>query len=72
VNVRASQVGTIAPELAHRWSVQRRRDTAVKLLSRLRVAELITHVLPFDEAPAAYELIDRHPEQVIQVLLSYA
>jgi threonine dehydrogenase-like Zn-dependent dehydrogenase len=41
------------------------------MLRRLDLDELITHRLPVVQAPAAYELIDREPEKVIQVIFTY-
>jgi threonine dehydrogenase-like Zn-dependent dehydrogenase len=42
------------------------------LLSRLHLAELISHRLPLERAAEAYALIDRHPEQTVQVVLTYS
>ncbi len=48
-------------------------DTAVQLLAsgRLRTDGLITHRFPFERAAEAYELIDRHPDEVVKVVLTY-
>ena len=32
---------------------------------------LITHEIPFDEAAKAYDLVDNHTDQIIQVMLRY-
>ena len=37
----------------------------------LRPSRLITHRFPLEEATKAYELLDRRPEQAIQVMLTY-
>jgi 2-desacetyl-2-hydroxyethyl bacteriochlorophyllide A dehydrogenase len=71
VRLRSSQVGRLDPALAPRWDHARRLAVAVALLPQLRLAELISHRFPFDEAPAAYRLIDEHPEEVVQVVLTY-
>jgi 2-desacetyl-2-hydroxyethyl bacteriochlorophyllide A dehydrogenase len=66
-----SQVSSIDPSLQPRWSRPRRMETAQSLARELRLAPLITHRIPFRDAAEAYGLVDRHPEQVIQVLLTY-
>jgi hypothetical protein len=40
-------------------------------LPRLSLASLITHRIPFESAAAAYALVDRCPEETIQVALTY-
>ena len=32
---------------------------------------MITHRMPFDEAPNGYRLIDEHPEQVLSMVFTY-
>jgi threonine dehydrogenase-like Zn-dependent dehydrogenase len=32
---------------------------------------LITHRVPFERAAEAYELIDRHPDEALRVVLTY-
>ena len=71
IRLRSSQVGRLNPELAPRWDHARRFETVLALLPRLRLAELITHRVPFAEAAAAYELIDRRPGETAQVVLVY-
>ena len=66
-----SQVSTIAPQLSGRWSKARRIDLAWSMLARLPWGELVTHRIPISDAASAYELLDQHPEQVLQVMLTY-
>lgn len=72
VAVVASQISCVAPALQHRWDSYRLRRTAMDLAvsGRLRLLELISHTFPFDEASAAFTLLDQHPEQALQVVLS--
>lgn len=67
----SSQVSTLAPEHSGRWNKARRLDVAWRMLAVTDVARLITHRFPVEDAAAAYALIDQHPEQTVQVLLSY-
>lgn len=71
VRLRSSQVGRINPELAPRWDRSRRLETAIGLLPRLRLKELVSHRIPFASAPDAYRLIDEHPEETVQVVLTH-
>jgi 2-desacetyl-2-hydroxyethyl bacteriochlorophyllide A dehydrogenase len=71
VTLRSSQVGRTAPALAPRWDRARRMALAVGLLPRLHLAELISHHLPFARATEAYRLLDKRPEEALQVVLTY-
>jgi 2-desacetyl-2-hydroxyethyl bacteriochlorophyllide A dehydrogenase len=67
----SSQVSTIAPEWAGRWTKGRRLHVAWQMLQHIRPAHLITHRFPFEQASHAYALLDEHPEDAIQVLFTY-
>jgi 2-desacetyl-2-hydroxyethyl bacteriochlorophyllide A dehydrogenase len=67
----SSQVSSISPELTGRWCKPRLLGLAWRMLAEIKPAPLITHSFKLSEAPAAYELLDKHPGEAIQVLLSY-
>lgn len=67
----SSQVSSIPPPLSGRWSKFRRLQVAWEMLQQIKPARLITHRVPFSQAAQAYDLIDRHPEETIQVVLTY-
>jgi 2-desacetyl-2-hydroxyethyl bacteriochlorophyllide A dehydrogenase len=69
VRLRSSQVGRMNPELGARWDRARRTEAALGLLPRLRLEELVSHRVPFEEARGAYRLVDEHPEETVQVVL---
>jgi 2-desacetyl-2-hydroxyethyl bacteriochlorophyllide A dehydrogenase len=71
IKIKSSQVSHVNAALAPRWSVKRRTDMVIKLLPQLNLDELISDVVPFEEAQAAYEKIDKAPEETLQVVLSY-
>jgi len=71
VRLRSSQVGRLDPALTPRWDHARRLALAVALLPELRLAELISHRIPFGDAPAAYQLVDEHSDETVQVVLTY-
>ncbi len=67
----SSQVSHLDPTLEPRWSMRRRRELAMSLLPELELAPLISHRIPVQDAAAAYKLVDRHPDEAIQVILTY-
>ncbi|HEX8137910.1 MAG TPA: zinc-binding alcohol dehydrogenase [Pyrinomonadaceae bacterium] len=67
----SSQVSTIAPQWSGRWNKSRRLRTAWQMLRQVRPGLLISHRFPVDRAPQAYDLLDRHPEETVQVILTY-
>jgi 2-desacetyl-2-hydroxyethyl bacteriochlorophyllide A dehydrogenase len=67
----SSQVSTIDPQWQGRWDKARRAAVAWRMLAGVDPGLLVTHRLPFSEAAAAYELVDRHPEETVQVLLEH-
>ena len=69
--IKSSQVSNMDPTLAPRWSPKRRMDLALELLKEIPLEQLISHVYHFTEAAKAFDKIDRHPEEVIQVALEY-
>lgn len=71
LDITSSQVSTIAPRHAGRWSRERRHAVAWDWLTRLPVDDLFTHELPLSKAPAAYELVQTRPNEAVQVLFTY-
>ncbi len=67
----SSQVSSIAPELSGRWDKARRFDVAWKALERIQPEKWITHRFPIEEAAQAYELLDKNPQETIQVLFKH-
>ncbi len=67
----SSQVSTIAPEWEGRWTKSRRLQVAWWVLQQVGPAQLITHRFPITQASQAYALLDQHPEEAIQVMLTY-
>jgi 2-desacetyl-2-hydroxyethyl bacteriochlorophyllide A dehydrogenase len=71
LRILSSQVSTLDPSLTPRWDRARRAQVVTELLGELPLADLVTHRFPFHEAAAAYELLDRAPEECVQVVLTY-
>jgi 2-desacetyl-2-hydroxyethyl bacteriochlorophyllide A dehydrogenase len=71
VGLRSSQVGRSNPALAPRWDRARRMEMVLGLLGRLKLKELISHRIPFEEAPEAYTLLEERPQEALQVIFTY-
>ena len=67
----SSQISGISPELSHRWTAARRMDAVLSLMPKLNLDGLITDVVDLEGAAAAYEMIDKRPEGILQVVLDY-
>jgi hypothetical protein len=64
-------VSTVPAALAARWDHARRRRVAAAMLADLPLAALATTEVAFDDAPRAYELLDRRAPDVLHVALRY-
>jgi 2-desacetyl-2-hydroxyethyl bacteriochlorophyllide A dehydrogenase len=67
----SSQVSYIAPRWRGRFDHVRRLKSALSLLAKQKPDRLITHRFPIDQASQAYQLLDQHPESVVQVVFTY-
>ncbi len=56
------------------WDYQRLKRTVLSALAdgTLCTDGLISHKIPFSQAAYAYELVEKHPEQTIKVVLTYS
>lgn len=71
ITIKSSQVGGIAPDLSATHSTVRRARQIVERLPDLDLEPLLTDFIPHADAARAYDLIDRHGNQTIQVVLTY-
>jgi 2-desacetyl-2-hydroxyethyl bacteriochlorophyllide A dehydrogenase len=67
----SSQVSTIAPGFTGRWTKSRRLDTVWKMIGLFKPERFITHRFAVDQVKQAFELLDKKPQEAIQVVLSY-
>jgi 2-desacetyl-2-hydroxyethyl bacteriochlorophyllide A dehydrogenase len=71
VQLISSQVSSIPPGLCGRWNKSRRYQVTWRLLQEVQPARFITHRFPMAQASQAYQLMDRNPAEVVQVILTY-
>ncbi|HEX4813177.1 MAG TPA: zinc-binding dehydrogenase [Nonomuraea sp.] len=73
VQLVSSQIGGVASWLAHRWDVERLQRTFMELVHRgeVDVAELISHVVPVERAADAFDLLDKHQSEVLQLVFQF-
>jgi 2-desacetyl-2-hydroxyethyl bacteriochlorophyllide A dehydrogenase len=71
IRLLASQVSHLDPALTGRWTKARRLAFAWEWLARLKPSSWITHRFDLESAGAAYALLDQHPEETLQVVLTY-
>jgi 2-desacetyl-2-hydroxyethyl bacteriochlorophyllide A dehydrogenase len=73
VAIVASQISGVAPHLQHRWDELRMSGAVLTLERQGRIAlrDLISHVLPAEDAPSAFEMLDNDPAAALQVVLDY-
>lgn len=73
VTIQASQIGAVPPHLQRRWTGRRLHETVMDLCARRRLdpRPLVSHILDARDAPAAYQLIDDPPEDLLQVVLDF-
>ena len=69
----SSQISGVAPEASHRWSKLRLWQTAVRLQheGRLNLLPLITDLVPFADAPALFDRLDKGDPAILQSVLSF-
>lgn len=71
ISIRCSQTGSVNPCLRHMWDFERKKQVVLELMPKLRLDNLITHRIPYDQVAEAYEMIDQNPGETIQVVLTY-
>ena len=71
IQIISSQVSTIQPGLRGRWTKARRIETVLELIQQIAPARWITHRVPFNQAPEGYRLLDKSPDKVLQLILTY-
>lgn len=73
INLKCSQISGVSPELSYRWNEERPQRTVMGLATagRIELEQLVTDVLPVERAAEAFDLLDRSPERVLQMVLKF-
>jgi 2-desacetyl-2-hydroxyethyl bacteriochlorophyllide A dehydrogenase len=71
LTIRSTQVSTIPSSLAPTWDRSRRRAVTRDLLDELPLKLLATHEFDFEQAPVAFEAVDRGEPGLIHAALRY-
>ena len=73
IDIVCSQISGVGPALKYRWDTARLVATFMGLVAegRLDLQPLITHVKPFAEAAALFELLDKRPDEVLQAVIAF-
>jgi len=68
-----SQISGVGPAASHRWNKLRLWQSAIRLQheGRLNLTPLITHNVPFEQAPQLFERLDRGDSDILQSMLSF-
>ena len=69
LRVVSSWVGVVGSGLQPRWNRSRLSATASHYLREVDIDSIISHEIPFEDAPVAYKLIDEGVEDTLGVLL---
>lgn len=69
----SSQISGVAPAISHRWSKLRLWQSAVRLQheGRLNLLPLISHSVPFAQAPALFARLDAGEPGLMQAVLDF-
>ena len=67
----SSQVSEMKPAWTGRWTKARRLGLAWQMIRKHNPSRLISHSLPVEQAGTAYQMLDAHPEDCLQILLTY-
>ncbi|WP_220376848.1 zinc-binding dehydrogenase [Paenibacillus taihuensis] len=73
ISLIGSQISGINPQLTHRWDRLRMERTIMELAraGRLKLTDLVTHQVAFEQADAAYRMLDTNAEPVLQVVIKF-
>ncbi len=71
IRLMSSQVSSLASRFTGRWTKERRFEVAWEMIRQIRPSRFITQLFSFSQAARAYELIDQHPQETLQVVLTY-
>jgi 2-desacetyl-2-hydroxyethyl bacteriochlorophyllide A dehydrogenase len=74
ISLVCSQISNVDPALSYRWDRIRLIHTIMDLQANgsLNLRPVITHVIPFQQAAGAFQILDETPDQALQVVLDFS
>lgn len=70
IGIKQSQTGTVDPSFSNLWNYPRRVEMCLEILNKLKTENLMT-TFDYEDIASAYQIIDKEPEKVIQVMITY-
>jgi len=67
----SSQVSRINSTFSARWDKERRYQLTWEMIRQVKPSRLITHTMPIERAKIAFDLLDKKPGDVIQIIFEY-
>jgi threonine dehydrogenase-like Zn-dependent dehydrogenase len=67
----SSMTRALNPVLRSRWDLSRRMRVSLRLLPELYRPDFVSHRIPFERAPEAYELADAASDDVVGIVFTY-
>ena len=67
----SSQASGVNPALHPRWDSERKLEAFLGLLGKLRLSHLISHEFKVEACQRAFDLVDKHPQETMQVVFVY-
>lgn len=73
INIVCSQISGLSPTVSNRWDRMRMEKTIMDLqeAGKIDFKNIITHVVPFDDAKEAYQMLDNGTSGCLQVVLDF-
>lgn len=68
----SSQVSSLSPELSGRWTKARRFQVAWDAMRKIQPSQFITHRFPLSQAERAYQQLDQHADETMQVVFTHS
>ena len=67
----SSQVSTLASQFSDRWTKRRRLAVALDMIRRVRPGRFVTHRFDVRQTAKAFDILDKKPQEAVQVILTY-
>src|SRR5829696_5490483 len=74
ISLVCSQISNVNPALSYRWDRLRLIHTIMELQAKgsLNLRPVITHLIPFNQAAQAFQILDETPDQALQIVLDFS